>query len=399
MTNTTDLKKEQKLTPLLRLGFRPFFLFAGIFAFVSMALWLLSLRAIITIEPLNGIFWWHSHEMLFGFVPAVISGFLLTAVQNWTGIPSVKGYKLLFLVVLWASARILIVLNIDIPLWLLMSIDLAFLPTVGLFLAIPLIQVNQYRNMIFLPLLCLMTLANFFTYLPQFNFDVSFNLQGLHSMVILTTLLIALLGGRVIPMFTANGTNTSKILPLKWLEILALTSLFLIFVFFIAGLTKYNLVLGLLCAVSALLHFYRIMRWRPWLTVKVPLVWVLHFTIMFIPIGLSLMALHFLFDLVAFSTALHSLTVGAIGGMILAMMSRVSLGHSGRPLTVPPIMVFAFLSIIIAALLRSLAVAFLPLYTAELWLFSGLFWCSAFACFVWVYLPILGRQRIDGRPG
>lgn len=244
-----------------------------------------------------------------------------------------------------------------------------------------------------------MAVANAFTYLPQLGLAESYNTQGLHGMVMLVTLLVALLGGRVIPMFTANGTQTPKVLPIKWLEITSLLSLFIIFVGLIAGLSTYSMLLGLMCAISALLHLYRILRWRPWVTLKVPLVWSLHFAMLFIPIGLFMMSLHFLLDIISFSAALHSLTVGVIGGMILAMMSRVSLGHTGRPLTSSPLITFAFVSVLAAALLRSVFVAVFPANVIQLWLVSGIFWCVAFALFVWVYLPILSTARLDGRPG
>lgn len=399
MINVSKLSDEQNLIPILRLGFRPFFLMGALFAFVAMAIWILSLNNAISVKPLNGMLWWHSHEMLFGFVPAIIAGFLLTAVQTWTGVPSVKGNGLLFIVLIWALARIFILFPVGLPAWWIIALDLAFLPLVGVFLAIPLIKVNQTRNMVFLPILCLMSLANLLTYFPQLGFDNVFNAQGLYAMTMLTTALVALLGGRVIPMFTANGTNTPKVLPKAWLEITSMTSLLIIFIFFAAGLTRFSSLLAAVCAVSALLHFYRCLRWRPWVTLTTPLVWSLHFSMLFIPIGLGLMAVHFWSEPFTLSVAIHSLTVGTIGGMILAMMSRVSLGHSGRPLKAHPVMSIAFIFIICAALIRSIGVAFLPHNMVQLWGLSGILWCAAFACFVIMYFPILSRARADGKPG
>jgi uncharacterized protein involved in response to NO len=244
-----------------------------------------------------------------------------------------------------------------------------------------------------------MTIANIFTYLPQFGFSSDFSNQGFHSMVILTTFLVALLGGRVIPMFTANGTKTQKVLPIKWLELTSLSSLFAVFVFVVAGLTEFTFALGVLCLISAALHFYRNLRWRLWQTLAVPLVWALHLSMMFLPIGLLLMGLHFVFGIVSFSAAIHSLTAGTIAGMILAMTSRVSLGHTGRLLAVPSVMVLAFAAIACAAIVRSIFVVILPQFTSQLWLLSGILWCIAFGIFVWIYLPILSQPRIDGRPG
>jgi uncharacterized protein involved in response to NO len=404
MLNETDLKQENATIPLLRLSFRSFFLFGSLFALFAMFMWLLVISGVAEVSPLNGVHWWHSHEMLFGFVPAIIAGFLLTAVQTWTSVPSIKGNKLLCLLLVWFAARFLIFVDLGVPLWLVMSIDLSFLPLTGYFLAQPLLKIKQYRNMIFLPVLTLMALANFFTYLPLLGITPAltsqeFAGQGLHAMIILTALLVALLGGRVIPMFTANGTNTPKVLPILGLEASALLSLFIIFLFFITGLTQFSFTLGIICFCSALLNGWRILRWRFWVTFKTPLVWVLHFTMMFVPIGLMMLAVHFIFNTVTLSTALHSITVGVIGGMILAMMSRVSLGHTGRKLIATPIMIAAFIAIILAAIVRSLGIAMLPEFTTQFWLLSGMFWCVAYGGFVWVFLPILSAPRVDGRPG
>ncbi|WP_293749439.1 NnrS family protein [uncultured Paraglaciecola sp.] len=399
MLNITDLKEELTLTPILRLGFRPLFLFGSLFAFLAMLIWLLTLSGQLSFSPVNGVFWWHSHEMLFGFVPAIIASFLLTAVQTWTNIPSIKGNKLLFLSLIWLLPRTLLAFNPDINLLFTMTADLAFLPLTALLLAVPLIKIRQYRNLVFVPVLLLMTTANVLTYLPQFDFSASLATQGFHGMVLLVTFLVAFLGGRVIPMFTANGTSTAKVSPLKWLEILALLSIVILFGLIISGLTHNQWLLAILCFSSALLNLIRQLRWRPWVTLKVPLVWSLHFAMIFAPIGLLLMGIHFIFGSISLSTALHSLTVGLIGGMISAMTARVSLGHTGRKLKVGHIMQLAFMAIILSALTRSLLVALWPQYSLQFWLVSAVLWCITFGSFVALYLPILSAPRIDGRPG
>ncbi|GAA0859253.1 NnrS family protein [Aliiglaciecola litoralis] len=399
MLNITDLQQEQAITPILRLGFRPFFLFGSVFALVAMSCWVLLLTGTIELSPFNGATWWHSHEMLFGFVPAIVAGFLLTAVQTWTSIPSIKGTKLFGLLLVWLTARILLLASPNLSIAIIMAIDLAFLPLTAYFLAAPIIKIKQYRNMIFIPVLLLMTVANALTYLPQFGYSASLSAQGMHSMVLLTTFLVAFLGGRVIPMFTANGTQTPKVMPIKWLEASSLVSLIVLLVFFLSGFTRFSVVLGCLCLISALLNLIRQFRWRPWVTLNAPLVWSLHFSMLFIPVGLTLLGLHFLFGLLSLSTALHSITVGAIGGMIVAMTSRVSLGHTGRVLEVGRTMQLAFIAIILAAYVRSVLVAFWPQYSVELWILSAGLWCVTFACFIACYLPILSAPRVDGRPG
>lgn len=399
MLNNSDVKKEQDITPLLRLGFRPFFLFGGIFALVAMLVWLLTLQGAVSLKPFNGATWWHSHEMIFGFVPAIVAGFLLTAVQTWTSTPSIKGNKLLCLFIVWLLARVLLFINPPINQAIVIAIDLAFLPLVALFLGMPIFRVKQYRNMIFMPLLVLMTLANGLSYLPLLGFNPAYAISGLHGMVLLVTFLVAFLGGRVIPMFSANGTGTVKILPLKWLEIASLSSLVLVFIALISGWVQNATLLAGLCLMSALLNFYRQLRWRPWVAFKVPLVWSLHLSMLFLPLGLLLMSIHYVVGTISLSTALHSLTVGMAGGMILAMMSRVSLGHTGRKLNVGVTMSIGFMAIIGAALARSIFVAIWPEYSLTLWLIAGGLWCIAFSCFVVNYFPILSAPRIDGKLG
>lgn len=398
MLNITDNQQEQKIIPILRLGFRPFFLFGSLFAAVAMLFWLLTLKGILILDPLNGSLWWHSHEMLFGFSSAIIAGFLLTAVQTWTNIPSIKGGQLLALFTLWLTARLLILYGPHGSAVVIMLIDIAFLPLTALLVGSRIVKIRQYRNLIFIPVLLLMAVANLLTYLPTLGFDPSWANKGLHGMTMLVTFLVAFLGGRVIPMFTANGTKTEKVLPLKWLEWLCLLSVFTLFLVMITGIDEYPRTIAGICFVSALLHLTRQIRWRPWVTLGVPLVWSLHFTMLFIPLGMFLIGVHFLTGYIALSTALHSLTVGVIGGMILAMISRVSLGHTGRELKVGALMSFAFAAIIISALTRSVLVAVWPQLSVQLWAVSGVLWCLAFGCFIWVYLPILSAPRIDGRP-
>ncbi len=400
MLNIVDNQQEQKITPLLRLGFRPFFLFGSLFATLSMALWLLTLKGVISIEPLNGMLWWHSHEMLFGFTAAIIAGFLLTAVQTWTNIPSIKGRQLLLLVCLWFLARLLILSGSASVLPWAMIADLMFLPLTAFFVGQRVVKIRQYRNLIFIPVLVLMSVMNLFTYLPSLGFDSAWQARGIHGMTLLVTFLVAFLGGRVIPMFTANGTKTTKVLPIKWLEMSALASLAVVLVLFLLkDVVDIKMLTGIVCLTTAVIHTIRQWRWRIWVTLNVPLVWSLHITMLFIPVGLVLLSLHFFGASITLSNAIHSLTVGVIGGMILAMMSRVSLGHTGRMLQVGKLMSVAFFAVVISAIVRSIAIAIWPQWTIQFWLFAGCLWCVAFGLFFFKYLPVLSAPRVDGRPG
>ncbi|WP_100642535.1 NnrS family protein [Alteromonas facilis] len=400
MLNIVDNQQEQEIAPLLRLGFRPFFLFGSLFAALSMALWLLMLKGVISIEPLNGVLWWHSHEMLFGFTAAIIAGFLLTAVQTWTNIPSIKGGQLLLLVCLWFLARLLILSGSASMLPLAMIADLMFLPLTAFFVGQRVVKIRQYRNLIFIPVLVLMSVMNLFTYLPSLGFDSAWQARGIHGMTLLVTFLVAFIGGRVIPMFTANGTKTTKVLPIKWLEMSALASLAVVLVLLLLkDVVDIATLTGIVCLKAAVIHTIRQWRWRIWVTLNVPLVWSLHFTMLFIPIGLGLLSLHFFGVSITLSTSIHSLTVGVIGGMILAMMSRVSLGHTCRMLQVGKLMSVAFFAVVISAIVRSIAIAIWPQWTIQFWLFAGCLWCVAFGLFFFKYLPVLSAPRVDGRPG
>lgn len=399
MLNISDVKQEQSIPPLLRLGFRPFFLFGGVFAVIAMLLWILALTGILVFRPFINAMWWHSHEMLFGFVPAIVVGFLLTAVQTWTGKPGIHSTRLLLVFSLWALARILLAINLSLPMQLVMAIDLAFLPLAAWYLARPIFAVKQIHNMFFVPLLLTMTLANFFSYLPALGFDPKWLQQGFYGMLLLITMLVLVLGGRVIPFFTANGTGSQRVLPLRWLEITAIGTVFLCMLVYLLDLSLPPYAMAALFSLAAITNLIRCGRWRIWITMDVPLLWSLHLAIVFIPIGLGLIALHYGFNLLPLSAAVHALTIGGVGGMILAMMSRVSLGHTGRKLQVGFLIQTAFIALLLAAFVRSIGVAVFPQFSMQLWIVSALCWCLAFGLFVVVYWPILSTARADGRPG
>jgi uncharacterized protein involved in response to NO len=219
--------------------------------------------------------------------------------------------------------------------------------------------------------------------------------------VFLVTLLMAIIGGRVLPMFTANGTMTPKVQPIAWLDRIALGSLWLIFAVHFLNLHTLlpSQVMVFLFTVSAVATAIRVARWKIWITWRVPLVWSLHLAYWFIPVGLALFALRYAgFDL-TLSLALHALTAGAMGSMILSMIARVSLGHSGRPLQPKLIMTGAFLLVLIAALTRVFLMWLVPELTSQWLMFSTLAWALAYGIYVVVYFKVLTTPRADGNPG
>ena len=397
----TDLAEEQQILPVLRLGFRPFFLAGALFSMVALVLWGAMLSGYITFQPYGGGLWWHIHEMLFGFGCAIVAGFLLTAIQNWTGIRGVSGASLLGLFLLWLAGRVVLLLPTLLNDYVIILIDLSFLPAVAYILGKPLFKIKQYRNLFFVPLLVLFTVANIEMYLAKLglvNMTVS---QAAYASVILMAVLMSVMAGRVVPMFTANGTKTAKVLPLPWLEKLATGSLALITALLLLQplFTVPAFVFGSLFLLSGGCQAIRWFRWKPWITLGVPLLWSIHGAIFFIWVGLFTVGMSYFMVVPFVSHLWHLITVGGMGGLILAMISRVSLGHTGRKLQPPKAMFWGLLSIFIAAIIRVIGPIFWMQYYITFINLSIVFWLIAFGLFAYHYAPMLIKPRVDGRPG
>lgn len=387
--------------PLLRLAFRPFFLFGAMYSAFAIAIWVLVFRGQLTLDLYGGAVFWHTHEMLFGFIAAIVVGFLLTAVQNWTGIKSVSGFPLFVLLILWLTARIGFLLGDTFSGFLLAVIDISFLLIATIFLAVPLIKVKQTRNLFFVPLLLVFAFINGMMHVAHINHSHSLVIQATQSGLMLIALLIVVIGGRVIPFFTANGTQTQRVAAIIWLERLALGNCWLLFLGFLSGMV-YRLpkeVVAILFVSAAILNLVRWWRWRFWITLNVSLLWTLHLAYLFVLVSFLFLALSWAFNFIAASIGWHMLTVGGMGAMILSMISRVSLGHTGRAIVGPKWMFPAFVIIFIAAFLRTMAVVLLPQHYLTLISISGLLWVLAFLIFVLGYFLVLTKARVDGKPG
>ena len=397
----TDLEKEQKITPFLRLGFRPFFSLGALFSVVSILLWALTLSGSISINFYGGSVFWHIHEMVFGFVCAIIVGFLLTAVQNWTGQRGLSGKPLLLLITIWLCGR-LVMLFPDILGDVTSSIiDLLFLPLAALFLAVPIIKVKQNRNLFFVPLLLLFAITNLSMHMSVLMPESGSMKGAAYTVVMLVTFLMSVMSGRVTPMFTANGTQTVKVTPIAWLDNLANGS---ILVLAISYLIEPIFVLpsvgkGILFLVAGMLQLVRWLRWKPWITLQVPLLWSLHASLMFICFGLLMLGIGYLSNQLPLNHLWHLLTIGGMGGLILAMISRVSLGHTGRVLSTNKIMSFAFLLLFASAIIRSFGAWLFPALYLEMINASVVCWVIGYGIFIIRYTPWLLSARKDGRPG
>ncbi len=386
--------------PIFRLAFRPFFLLGALFSTINLLIWSITYSGVIQFSPYGGSYFWHSHEMLFGFVAAIIVGFLLTAVQTWTKVPSIKGRTLAVLVIIWFLGR----LFLAFPQWFndyfIAFVDIAFLPLAAVFFARPIIKAKVWRNLIFIPILLGMTLLNSMMHASVLGVgEFSFQLSSIsHTMVLLISLVMCIIGGRVFPMFTANGTQTPRVTPIIWLE---RSSVFLIIVSIIMSLKIVELpdfILGIGYISAGVINFIRAIRWRIWVTLTTPLVWPLHISYWAMALGLIFLGLVEIQLLTSTSLALHTITVGGMGLMILSMISRVSLGHTGRPIKVSYLMTMAFLMMVIAFLIRVLFPLFYNDYTMVI-ITSAVFWAFAYGLFLITYCPILFKPRIDGAPG
>lgn len=390
MLNIDDPTHKQPKFALFNLGFRPFFLFASIFSLIALALWGGLFVGHLQFSPHGNPIWWHGHEMLFGFVTAVIAGFLLTAVQNWTGQPGLKGYKLAGLFSLWLLPRILLINNNWAPLEFVATLDLLFAPMTAFVLGMSVYRVKQWKNFIFVPILLMLTITNGLSYYGLFNQDPLMTSSALHGAALVIAMIVALLGGRVIPFFTDKASNWQRKDSLPWLEKLSFISLIAMI---IAVITQEPLLVRILAGLSAAILLFRWSRWGWQHTFKVPLLWSLHFSYVFIPLGLLLISTG-----MSFSAGFHAITVGGMGGMILAMMARVSLGHTGRTLTPPKVMVVGFALILLGTVFRVGAGLFMAQYLNLISLAIAC-WVIAFAIFCIAYGPLLCKPRLDGRPG
>lgn len=397
----TSPQPEPAGIPVARLAFRPFFLLASLFSVLAMVVWFAFWHGDILLRPHGGLMWWHQHEMIFGFGAAVAVGFLLTAAQNWTGQPSLRGAPLLGLVGVWLAARLLIAFPMGLPAGLLVAVDVAFLPLAALALARMVVAVRQWHNLVFVPIFLLMAVANLAMHLGVMRGQLPPIREGGYLGVLLIATLMVLLGGRVIPFFTSRRLDHPK--PAEWpmLERLALWSIYAVVLLQLAVLLGVELPRGLqgwIMLVAAAANAVRLARWGGQHTLAEPLLWGLHLSYAFIVVGLVMWALA-LTGVFRVELALHALAIGGIASMMLAMMARVSLGHTGRPIRTLPGIGVALGLMFTGALLRSPVLALFPQITHWTYNLSIVFWCIAYLIFLFHYAVPLTTARVDGKDG
>jgi uncharacterized protein involved in response to NO len=377
---------------ILSYGFRPFFLAAGCYGVVAMAGWVAALT--LGFEPggqTYGALFWHGHEMLFGYAAAALAGFLLTAVPNWTGRLPVSGAPLLVLVAVWAAGRVAMLTPETLGLWLSALLDLAFLPLLAAIIAREVIAGRNWKNLKVLAGVTGLATANGYAHVvvltggdPQI---------ALRLAIATYVTLVALIGGRIIPSFTRNwlARNGAKRLPASFdtVDVAAVAVL-------AAGLLAWAIapdqpLIAVPATLAALLNAYRLWRWRGGRTIAEPLVAVLHAGYSFVPLGLLAIGASAL-GWASPAASMHILTVGVIGVMTLAVMTRASLGHTGQPLTASRLTSLSYVLVVTAAATRPFAEA-LPEHYNSLLAVAGIAWITAFGIFVVEFGPILAKRR------
>lgn len=392
------LEKEQAITPFLRLAFRPFFLLPALLSVVSLVVWLLVLRGEFIWSAQLPADIWHGHEMIFGFAAAVAVGFLLTAAQTWTGVRSLHGSKLALAVVMWLMARIFLAMdgNNFVVLGILSQL-FWWLIAVSYFTYM-VIKANNKRNLVFALLLSLLMALDVATLLLAIFGAPSLAGHLLYAAVFLMANVVTILGGRVIPFFTSRAlelpTITAKTIIEKPLIVLMMLSLIC---FLVSKFVVINQITGAVFILTGLLQLVRLSTWNTAKTLRTPLLWSLHLSYLNLAIGFIAMGISYFSTLISFSDAIHIITLGTIGSMILAMMARVSLGHTGRALKINYWLSLAFILLLLSAVARVL----LPMLGLVIqgYSYAIVMWCIGFGIFIFYYTPILLAARPDGRSG
>ncbi|MBL8276926.1 MAG: NnrS family protein [Pelomonas sp.] len=377
---------------LFALGFRPFYLLAAVFAALSVPLWALQFSGWLGHAYLAGPVW-HAHEMLFGFALAVIVGFLFTAGRNWTNQPTPTGWPLAALAGLWLVARVLLLTPFGLAAALA---NVAFPLAAAVALARPLIRAGSRRNYFFVGLLVLMGAAAAVVHAAELGWLTWPAGVAIGVGLDVVLFIVAVMAGRVVPMFTNNGVPGAAAARHPHVERLALGS-----VLALLGADAFGLTGGpvaVLALVGMAAHAARWWLWQPWRTRRVPLVWVLHLAYAWVPVHLALRVTASLgWTLPALAT--HALTVGAIGGLVIGMMTRTARGHTGRPLKADRWEVACYGLVALAAVARVGLPLVAPAQTVHAALASALLWSAGFGVYAVRYWPVLSRPRVDGRPG
>ncbi len=384
---------------LLSYGYRPFFLFASIWAVFSIIAWVMTFTGHETLAIAIDPFSWHAHSFLFGYLWAVIAGFLMTAVPNWTGRLPIVGWPLATLVALWLIGRIAMTFSYYLPNGVTIACDLLFPLAFTFAIGREIIMGKNWRNLKILILLVMLFCANCLFDGEAFAQVYAADSYGARWALAIAVFLIAIIGGRIIPSFTRNWMVKQSITNLpaphdKIDQAIMIFTAICLVSWVILPDAIFTAIIGGICGLA---NFYRLIRWHGWLTKKEPLVWVLHLGFLFIPLGFIALTLS-TFDILHGGRApvQHLWMAGGIGLMTIAVMTRASLGHAGRPLTVSWPVVLVYCSLFCSVVLRVIAgIADNDLTMLHI---SGTLWILAFVGFVVLYWNILTKPRQPRTP-
>jgi len=372
--------------------FRIFFLSMTVLALAAIPLWVMQVNGVISLPlAMPGLFW-HQHEMLFGFLSAAIAGFLLTAVCVWTQTERTHGFRLVLLWGAWLAGRLLLATGAELPYWLVQGVNLAFLPLVMVDAGWRIWHARQKRQLMIMVVLGLL-------WLMQIGFVTRLDMAFSYGALIMAMALISIIGGRITPAFSTGwlrqrGLDSTAVKTVPALDMATVFSLNLLMASLVTG---WQTVTGVLALLSGVLMLVRLAGWKGWLVRQEPLLWILHLSILWVPVSLFLLA-GTLFAGWPSNAWSHAAGTGAVACLILGVIARVALGHSGRPLVLPKGMVLAFVAIHLAALIRVLtAFEIIPWHPGIG--SSTLLWLFAFGMFLYRYTGILASPRPDGREG
>ncbi len=386
-------------------GFRPTFLAAGVAAAVLVPLWVLIWGFGWSLSIAWPPTMWHAHEMLFGFIAASIAGFLLTAVPSWTGQRGFAGGPLVILISLWLAARVLIATSAEWPAIVVAIADVSFLIALACLIAPPLLRA-QNRNTPLLLVLVLLAACNAASHWALAHHDADMAYHAILIGIDIALLLVTVVGGRIVPAFTANALRASGATAglRAWPGMTAAAVVSMVAVALVDLFWINSVFAGVVAGIAAAIQAVRMLQWRSIATLRRPLVgqpivWVLHLGYVWMPVGLALKCVALIAGLAVSAFWLHALTIGVLATMIMAVMTRASLGHTGRPLVADPAIAGAYLLLLAAGLIRVFGLGLLGLPYPFVIVISACCWTAAFGIFLVIYAPILWSARADGKPG
>ena len=385
---------------LFRYGFRPFFLAAGLAALLLVPWWAAALAWGVPLGTSWPAALWHGHEMLFGFIVAAVAGFLLTAVPSWTGARGFAGWPLVLLAGLWLTGRIGVSASAGLPLPVVAALDLSFLPALAGFVLVPLVRARN-RNSPLLAVLLTLWLTNVAFYWGLTHGDSIFARHALLVGIDIVLVLVTVIGGRIVPAFTSSALTQQGIgISLRAWRGMTPLAVGVMVVAVICDLFRpESVAAGAVALAAGVIQAVRLAQWRMLRTLRTPIVWVLHVAYLWLPVGLVLKGLALIFALAFAAYYLHALTIGAAALMIMAVMTRASLGHTGRPLVVSGATAYAYGLLAAAAVVRVFGPALLPLAYVKIVVLAAALWAVAFGIYLLGYTPMLIAPRVDGKPG